>query len=315
MRGVYWFAMLVSAVIPTYNRIKDLLVAIESALGQTHKNLEILVCDDGSTDDTARVLAARYGDRIRYLPKPNGGVSSARNWGIARANGEAVALLDSDDEWMPEKIAEQVAILKTRPQIDMVLTGSIELDDARRPTGVVLNRRRDYPHDGHILRYVVRSPALYTSTAMVRTSVAREVGAFDTQLPTAEDLDFHLKIARRSQIAVIERPMMKYIRYADAKNSLSSLDRTYHDYVFVLERFLTKHQHELSKDDVREAYVRTYIKNARGLAGSDVMNAARFSLKSLPHVRRPTEAAALAKIGVIMGRQLARNAVKRVGGL
>ncbi|MBA3542794.1 MAG: glycosyltransferase [Deltaproteobacteria bacterium] len=302
--------MLVSAIIPTYNRATDIVVAIESVLEQTHKDIEILVCDDGSKDNTAEVISTKFGERVRYLAKPNGGVSSARNWGIERAKGDVIAFLDSDDEWLPEKIAAQVEILETRPEIDLVLCGFVEVDAQRNLTGILVNRRNDYPHDGHILPFVVRRPALCPSTCMVRTSVARAVGGFDQNLRTAEDLDFHLKVARRSQIAVIERPMIKYMR---AEGSLGSEMRTYRDYVFVLERFLTDYGHELSKEDLREAFLRTYIKNARGLAyNGDVRTAAQLSLKSLPLLRTVSEIAELAKIGAMMGRHLAQQAVKRV---
>src|SRR5262245_33996106 len=94
---------LVSAVIPTFNRRDDVLIAVGTVIAQTYpaESLEIIVVDDGGTDDTEAALKARYRERIRYLYKSNGGVSSARNHGMAAAAGDYIALLDSDDEWLP----------------------------------------------------------------------------------------------------------------------------------------------------------------------------------------------------------------------
>src|ERR1700678_3861883 len=101
---------LVSIIIPTYNRAEYLGQAIDSALAQSYRPIEIIVVDDGSTDDTQGV-AARYGDRIRYIHKANGGASSARNAGFAAASGEVLALLDSDDRWLTEKLEKQISLL------------------------------------------------------------------------------------------------------------------------------------------------------------------------------------------------------------
>lgn len=105
-------AGLVSTVIPTYNRREELTRAIDSALAQTYGNQEVLVVDDGSTDGTAQMLAQRYSDRVRCICRPNGGVSSARNQGMREARGEFIALLDSDDEWLPMKLEKQMALLQ-----------------------------------------------------------------------------------------------------------------------------------------------------------------------------------------------------------
>ncbi|MCX5746970.1 MAG: glycosyltransferase family A protein [Proteobacteria bacterium] len=307
--------MLVSAVIPTYNRAKDVVIAVECVLAQTYKNIEILVCDDGSKDNTAEVLAP-YRDRIRYLPKPNGGVSSARNWGIEHAKGEIVALLDSDDEWLPTKIAAQMEVMTARPEIGMVLTGFVRMTEERVDVpGTVTTRRVEYPRDGWILSEVIRVPALCPSTVMIRTAIARAIGGFDTTLRTAEDLDFHLRVAREYQIAVVPTTLM---RYMENPQGLGSEMRTYRDYVFVVERFLdTLAPGEVGKQDLREAYIRMYLKNALGLAyHGDVKAAAQLGVKALPFVRNPGEARTLARLGALVGRNfydvVAQAARKRV---
>lgn len=300
--------MLVSTIIPTYNRARSVGLAIDSALAQTHRDVEILVVDDGSKDDTAGALA-KYGDRIRYLPKPNGGVSSARNHGLEHARGDAIAFLDSDDEWSPDKLARQVELLEARPEIDLVLTSMMVVDADRRDVEVY-SRRQTIPEDGHVLRHVLRNPAMTPSTAMLRTRVARAMNGFDRALPTAEDLDLHLRIALHHQIAVIDLPLVRYMR-SDA--GLGNQPRTYHDYVFVMERFLRLHAHEIAAADRRDAAFAMYVRNARGLAVTgDLRGAVRLALKSVPQARPGDDLRALADLAVTMARSAASRAVRRL---
>ena len=109
----------VTVVIPTYNRAKVILRALETAFAQTYRNLEIIVVDDGSTDDTTAVLAP-YWERIHYIHQSNQGASAARNRGIQEATGEFIAFLDSDDEWLPAKLERQIELLEARPDLSFV---------------------------------------------------------------------------------------------------------------------------------------------------------------------------------------------------
>ncbi len=112
----------VSVVIPTYNRARVVGAAIDSALAQTHDRLEIIVVDDGSTDDTAERVGRRRDPRLRYVRREHAGVSSARNTGIAAATGDLVSFLDSDDLWKPEKIETEVAALARHPEVGGVFS-------------------------------------------------------------------------------------------------------------------------------------------------------------------------------------------------
>ena len=105
----------ISVVIPAYNHGRFLREAIDSVLAQTYAPLEIIVVDDGSTDDTEQIVRS-YGDRVRYIRQQNAGVGAARNNGIANARGEYVAFLDSDDLWLPEKLAVQVEYMRRHPE-------------------------------------------------------------------------------------------------------------------------------------------------------------------------------------------------------
>ena len=138
---------LVSVIIPTYNNAAYLVESVESVLNQSYRNIELIVVDDGSTDNTQAVLAG-FGDRLRYVRKANGGPSSARNLGIQMARGQLIAFQDADDLWLPEKLALQVAYFHLHPEVGVVFTGSLRFnengvmdsniwDGYRVPTGMI----------------------------------------------------------------------------------------------------------------------------------------------------------------------------------
>src|SRR5689334_13044424 len=114
--------MTVSVVIPTYNRAHTVVDAVVSVLSQTYEDLELVVVDDGSTDDTAERIAAVRDPRLSYVRAGHAGVSAARNLGVKHTHGELVAFLDSDDLWRREKLAHEVAFLRARPDVDLVFS-------------------------------------------------------------------------------------------------------------------------------------------------------------------------------------------------
>ena len=251
----------VSAIIPTYNR-RDLVPrAIDSVLAQTRAVAQIIVVDDGSSDDTRDELARRYGNRIEYVWQENAGVSAARNRGLALARGRYIALLDSDDEWLPEKTERQVAWLEARPDFGMVLCDVLRVNADGSPIDR-FRRREQLPEDGQVLRWVLRNPALAPVSAMFRRAVYEQVGGFDASLRTAEDLDFHLRVARHFAIGVIDAPLARAVRGHDG---LSSLPQTYDDYVTVIERAAADARGAVAENDVRDALFGAYWRNARGM--------------------------------------------------
>ena len=135
----------VSVVIPTHNHAGYIRQAIDSALAQTSAPLEVIVVDDGSTDETPRILAD-YGGRIRAIRQSNAGVSVARNTGIAAAAGDLIALLDSDDSWAPTKLERQIARLSADPGVGLVHCGSERVDEAGRRLSAGGGARRRKAH-------------------------------------------------------------------------------------------------------------------------------------------------------------------------
>jgi glycosyltransferase involved in cell wall biosynthesis len=254
-------APIISAVITTFQRRVLVVEAIRSALAQTRPIDELIVVDDGSTDGTGEVIRREFGDRVRYVWQDNAGVSAARNRGLAMARGQLLALLDSDDRWHADKSRLQSAWLAERPGYGMVLSDVARVDGDGRPIDV-LRRRAAIPEDGDVLRWVLRDPVLVPASAMFRREVFESVGGFDTALATAEDLDFHLRVARDWKIGVIEQPLVTAMRGHDG---LSATAGSYADYVLVFERFIPTVGARLPAATLGAALALACRRSARGL--------------------------------------------------
>lgn len=248
-------------IIPTYNRRELVQRAIASVLSQTRPVQEIIVVDDGSDDGTGEALNRAFGERIRCVRQANAGVSAARNHGLRLAGGRFIALLDSDDEWLPEKTQRQVEWLLARPDFGMVLCDVMRMDAEHREFDR-FSRREQLPEDGRVLKWVLLNPALAPASMMMRREVYESIGGFDESLPTGEDLDYHLRIAARWPIGVVDDPLVRAMRGHDG---LSSLARTYDDYVNVIERAVAKASGSVAREDLDRALARAYARNARGM--------------------------------------------------
>jgi glycosyltransferase involved in cell wall biosynthesis len=300
---------LVSTIIPTFNRSQLVRHAVRSALAQSYTRQEVLVVDDGSTDDTRAALDREFSGRIRYFHKPNGGVSSARNLGLAEARGDLLCFLDSDDAWHVDKIARQVAFLEARPDLALVVTDFAWVDQSGRITRVV-HRRAALPRDGHILPDVLSEPTIVTPTAMLRRSVYEAVGGFDTELRTAEDIDFYLRIARRFGIGLLEEPLT-HCRVGH--ESLSAPKNAFDDYARVVERFVTG-EPSLDQEQRRAALFITYRRCARGLLWmGDYAGAARFGLRAAHQVRTLSDVGKLTHTSASFVYHLAALVVNEIG--
>jgi glycosyltransferase involved in cell wall biosynthesis len=301
---------LVSAIIPTFNRRDQIVYAVSSIIAQTYPAacIEIIVVDDGGTDDTADVLRRLWGDRVTVLRKPNGGVGSARNHGLAVARGEYLAFLDSDDEWFPTKIEKQVAFLTARPQFGMVL-GDVELITEARVRLGVYRRRPHIPVDGYVLRWVLRTPTLVPPSLLMRRAVYEDVGGFDESLPTAEDLDYHLRVARRWPIGVIEESLTLVHR---SNTGLSGLARSDEDQFYVVRRFLDEHADAIAPRDRDAALFAATVRLARGLLWQRELGAAlRHVTQGARYARDPGDARRLAMFARDYVRTLAQHAGQR----
>ncbi|MCP4022251.1 MAG: glycosyltransferase family 2 protein [Desulfobacteraceae bacterium] len=192
---------LVSAIIPTYNRDWALKNAIDSALNQDYGNLEVIVIDDGSTDDTNDLLQ-QYKGKIVALKQTNKGVSAARNLGIQRAAGEYIALLDSDDAWEKEKISCQVRFFKENPKALICQTEEIWIRNGKR----VNPRKKHKKPSGMIFEPSLQLCLVSPSSVMIKKELLDEKGLFNEAFPVCEDYDLWLRISYDTKIYLIDRP-------------------------------------------------------------------------------------------------------------
>ena len=184
----------VSVIMPAYNVAPYIGEAIDSVLRQTYVDLELLVIDDGSTDETLEI-ATRYSlqdPRVRILRQVNAGISSARNHGLRVASGGVIAILDSDDMWLPGYLAAQMAILTERPQIDIVTGNAWFLGSQRH--GLAARPVPDYRRAPDLAQILAEETAVFIMSVF-RRRVYETIGGFDEALRTNEDYDFWIRAA------------------------------------------------------------------------------------------------------------------------
>lgn len=205
---------LVSAIVATYNRADVVSQAIESILGQTYENLEVIIVDDGSTDGTVEVLE-RFGSRLRILRQQNAGPSAARNRGIAAARGEIISFLDSDDIWLPKKIERQVALLEKAGNSVPCCVCNAELLFKDRPTTTSFRNSRLYPspEEGLWLNatlVLLNRFLLFNQMVAIRREALARIGGFDESLRYLEDYDLALRLSLLGPFAYTNEPLVIY---------------------------------------------------------------------------------------------------------
>lgn len=212
---------LVSVIISTYNRQAYVREAIESVLSQTYSPFELLVVDDGSTDNTSALLKA-YQGRVDVLSQANRGVSAARNLGIRSARGAFIALLDSDDYWQPDKLALQMDWFDAHPEALICQTEEIWIRNGVRINPGVRHKKQA----GHIFEPSLALCLISPSAVMMRTTLLEEVGLFDESLPACEDYDLWLRITCKYPVGLVKTPaIVKRGGHADQLSAMRELDK------------------------------------------------------------------------------------------
>lgn len=202
----------VSVVIPTYNRENTIVRAIQSVLNQTYKKLEILVVDDGSTDNTEKIVQNIKDDRIKYIRLPhNKGGGAARNIGIRASLGKYIAFLDSDDEWLPEKIEKQLNVFhKSDDSLGVVYTGFQCVDEYGQTNKHVIPKER-----GNISLKILEWNYVGTaSTILVRSNHLKRINYFDETFPSCQDWDLYIRL---SKICLFDFVAEALVRYTSSK--------------------------------------------------------------------------------------------------
>jgi len=196
---------LVSVIIPTYNSLQYICKAIDSVLAQTYKNIEIIVVDDGSTDDTMLILK-KYESKIAIISQANRGPSIARNVGIVKAKGDYITFLDSDDLWLPEKLEKQIDFIKANPNVKFV-----------NCCAAVYNMKTDknekipklnYPKKILLKKLLIKNCVGDLPGWFIAKECFDKVGLFDETLAVAEDWDLALRICREFEYGVVDEPLI-----------------------------------------------------------------------------------------------------------
>jgi glycosyltransferase involved in cell wall biosynthesis len=201
----------VSVVIPSYNYARYLPAAIESVLAQTFRDFEIIVVDDGSTDDTPQAVRA-FDGVIRYIRQTNQGVSRARNLGISQSRGHYVAFLDADDEWLPEKLEWQIAALRDAPTSQACFVTSLVVDESGK---IIVEQRARQPveHSEELVRFgnIVHGSS---SSVMCARSLLESVGGFDARLSDCADWDLWIRLVKLTPFLNVDRPLVRIRRHS-----------------------------------------------------------------------------------------------------
>lgn len=212
---------LVSVIIPTYNRCTVLGRSMDSVLSQTFTDYELIVVDDGSNDGTGDLLDS-YSESAMVIRQENRGVSAARNTGILASKGEFVALLDSDDTWLPKKLERQVAFFDAYPEALICQTEEIWVRNGKR----VNPKTRHLKFSGMIFEKTLPLCLVSPSAVMMRRSLINEVGLFDESLPACEDYDLWLRITWKYPVHLIDTALIvKHGGHADQLSGMPELDK------------------------------------------------------------------------------------------
>ena len=298
-------APLVSVIIPVYNGEAFVVEAVNSALAQTYSNLEVVIVDDGSPDNAAKLVQTRYQDeaRVRLVRQPNTGTAAARNTGIRYARGTLIALLDQDDRWLPEKLVRQVPLFDD-PQVGLVHTGGCVVD-------VETGRITSTYHAAEQLALpdLVRWCKVGCATTLIRRDVLDQIGLFNPDLGGVDDWDMWIRIAAAGyKVRGIAEPLVEIREHTD--NQGKRFEQLYSRVLTVIEN--TARFDALSPDVVaaraaarrrlrQDYYVKACRRAALAARRGRLHEAAAYRLKAL---RRYPEA-----LGHLPRRILRRHAL------
>ena len=240
--------MKISVIIPTYNRANFLPEAIESVINQTQKADEIIIIDDGSTDNTIKILYEYK--NLKIIQTKNLGVSHARNRGIKEAKNEWVLFLDSDDAWIKNKLEKQIDFHKKNPNILFSHTGEKWIRDGKN---IKYPKSLEKPQ-GNCFLENTSTCKIASSSAMVHKSIFEDIGYFDENMRVCEDYDMWLRISLKYKIGLIQDELItKYAGHPQLSSTIFAIDR-YH--IYSLLKFLkTPYRDEIEKEILRKCNI------------------------------------------------------------
>lgn len=312
----------VSVVIPTYNCAQYLRAAVDSVLAQHHKDFEVIVVDDGSTDGTEEALAD-YQGKLRYVRTDNAGVAAARNRGLTEAAGDFVAFLDADDWWDPWKLTVQLAALAAFPEAGLVfsdfsvsdLTGRQIIERGLRWKYGVVSDAENTPwtnvfseskriswtigqgntssadaYHGRVGSWLFRGNMINTSSVLLRRDVINQIGTFDRGLTTEEDYDYWLRVARCCSMIFVDEPLLNFRRRPGQLTEADQIERILGNVATVLTRASTCLDGELDQADINNRIAGIHrelcIVKLRQSNQAEARRQIEYSLQYAPKSRR-----------------------------
>ena len=281
----------VSVIIPTYNRASYIRDAIESVLVQTYPVFEIIVVDDGSTDNT-REIVCQYGDPVIYICQKNGGPGSARNKGLQNARGDFIAFLDSDDIWTPQKVEIQIDFFRKNPHVDLVFGHMANFSDTNTNNvepeilnQEVYNYFRNNSYDPkYALDYLIIEDIIPTPSVMLKSNCLNKVGFFNENLLCAEDYDYWLRFAYNNNLGFIDQVLVR--RRLHGKNIIDNYLLRERSRLAVLESLGCKNPHlsKMTKSTIAKSMRKIcYNLGSYYFKLRDFDNAFRFLKQAFPY--------------------------------
>ena len=290
----------ISVIIPAYNAAATIVEAVQSVLAQSWPDVECIVVNDGSTDDTGAVLAP-WRDRITCIDKANGGFASARNVGMQAATGEWIAWLDADDIFEPDKLERQMALLAMRPELGLICSDFSMFDESGElarsaiqqyygvfSRGVTLEtafehgatlENGDHVRYGNVFDVLLGGNFIHPPTALFRKKVFEAVGEQRTELVNATDYEYFLRITQRYAVGYVDAPLLRYRISATQSSSPANFARNsyYNEMALqhVLDHFTLSHQ---QRHTVRQRFRAMHLVLARHLADREKQHALRCLL-------------------------------------
>ena len=228
----------VSVVIPVFNGAPFVAKAVASVRAQGHSDVEILVVDDGSTDGTQEVLKhLEQSDDIRWFQRSHGGPARSRNFGIEAARGHYIALLDCDDVWLPGKLAAQLAIMRTRPEVGLVHTDfDVRFEDGTLEERVTARSSRE-----PMVQAFAGGHVALPSTLLIRKSVLDQVGRLDPELYGSEDSDLTIRLFRVTSFECIDQVLVTKLQRGHGYRDMAFDEQTHRERVLASrDRFLMR---------------------------------------------------------------------------
>ncbi len=217
----------VSVIIPTYNYEDFIWDAVDSVLNQSYSDYELIVVDDGSTDNTAEKLK-KYKGKIQYYYQKNQGPGAARNLGIKKSTGEYICFLDADDIFLPNKLEAQISLINHRGEMDLGLVYSDFLCiDEYNLSILKYYKCKSFTSQSDALKYLYKSNYINTSTVMINKKCLEEIGLFNEKYRYLEDLDLWLRIGQTYKFTYINKPLVKTRSHSNnLRNKVSKLEKT-----------------------------------------------------------------------------------------